>query len=473
MGLATNARWVGVSQIVKILIQAISLAVLARYIPPREYGLMAMATVVSNFANLLKDMGTSAAIIQSKNISGNFLNTIFAFNMVIGFGLMILVVFSARIVSLWFSEEALNAVLYAISPVFFASCSAIVHQAIEERNSNFKKVALIEMFSNFLGLMCAIFLAINGAGVYALVGQMLLTSIVSAVLYWYLSSWRPSSSFDRSDISSVLSFSGYLTAFNFVNYFSRNSDGFVVGKFLGSGALGIYSLAYRIMMFPLQSITFVSSRAMLPILSRGVGDIKYISSTYLNVISFIAFVSAPLMTGLYMLREPFIYYAFGTQWKDVPELLVWLAPVGFIQSVVSTAGSLLTALARTPMLFKLGVVGSVLQITSFFVGVGWGLKGVVACYFIANLINAILVLGSVFFVIKCDVFLMVRKLAAPIFSSFVMACLGFVFLLIFSADGIYGFIGAIIFMGFVYSALSFFTQNENLKKLYRLILAGR
>ncbi|WP_312651373.1 oligosaccharide flippase family protein, partial [Escherichia coli] len=85
---------------------------------------------------------------------------------------------------------------------------------------------------------------------------------ISSVGFWFVSNWTPSFSFDKKDINDVLNFSGNLTLFNLVNYFSRKSDNMIIGHYFSTSILGAYSLAYRIMLFPLQSLTSVASRSL-------------------------------------------------------------------------------------------------------------------------------------------------------------------------------------------------------------------
>ena len=95
------------------------------------------------------------------------------------------------------------------------------------------------------------------------------------------------------------------------------------------------------------------------------------------------------MAGLWLLREPFVLIALGPKWADVPIVLAWLAPVGLLQSMISTTGTVFMSTGRTDLLMRLGLLGSVLQVGSFFIGVHWGIEGVAACYLVANLLNGV------------------------------------------------------------------------------------
>ncbi|WP_342210888.1 oligosaccharide flippase family protein [Klebsiella quasipneumoniae] len=99
------------SQIFKVLTQIINLVYLAKIIPPEEYGLMAMAMVVFNFGVLLRDLGTSAAIIQRKELSDSLINTIFWLNLFMGIGLAAVVSIFSPVISDIYEQPKLTLVL--------------------------------------------------------------------------------------------------------------------------------------------------------------------------------------------------------------------------------------------------------------------------------------------------------------------------------------------------------------------------
>lgn len=383
----SNARWIGVAQIFRIGMQLVGLVVLARFLPPAEYGLMAMATVAINFASLLRDMGTAAAIVQKEDLNEDTTNTVFWLNIGLGLVLALILVIFSPVIADWFRAPRLVLVLLLLAIVFPVTSSAAVHQALLERESKFRILARIEVLSSLFALFTALILAYYGAGVLSLVGQALVAASLSAIQLWLSSRWRPQAKWSSSEFKSLLKFSGHLTGFTFINFFARNTDSLIIGRVLGSVALGVYSQAYKVMMFPLQSMTQVASRALFPIMSRQQNDINEMAKLYFRSLRTIAALTAPLMAGLWMLREPFVRLALGAQWDAVATILAWLAAVGFIQSLTSTTGSVFMATGRTDLLLRLGIIGTILQVTSFFIGVNWGIESVAICYLIANIVN--------------------------------------------------------------------------------------
>ncbi|MDZ4058012.1 MAG: oligosaccharide flippase family protein, partial [Polynucleobacter sp.] len=238
--------------------------------------------------------------------------------------------------------------------------------------------------------LLAIVAALAGAGPYSLAFQAVSVAAMSTLQLWRASRWRPNGWYwRRAEVKEIWGFSGGLIGFNVVNYFSRNADSMIIGRVLDAATLGAYSLAYRLMLFPVQNMTHVATRALYPVFSRNQHDTKEIGRIYVRTLGVISTITAPLMAGIFALSVQLVDVFLGRQWELVSTLLFWLAPVGFIQSLVSTTGAIFMSLNRTDLLLKLGFLSAILQVSGFVLGVQWGAEGVAKIYLIANVINAI------------------------------------------------------------------------------------
>lgn len=387
MSVLSNAKWNAVSQFLKMLVQVVNLIYLAKIIPPAQYGIMAMAVVVINLGVLLRDLGTSAALIQKKELSNPLINSIFWLNVLLGAFLCALVGCLAHPLSLLYQQPELVQVLILLGLTFPLSSCAATHLALLERDNQFKSISRVEVTSSVCSVIIAIILANCGFGVYSLVAQALIQNLVSALQFWQLSKWRPSLSYfiRICDIKEIFTFSTQLSLYNFINYFSRNTDSFIIGRYMSATILGQYNLAYRIMLFPLQSMTYVATRSLYPVLSRFQDDNKRIQATYLNTIFVVLALTAPLMTLIGYYSFPIIKIFFGEQWLKTAEILKWLAPTAIIQSVLSTTGAVFMVKNRTNIMLRLGVLNAVVMVSTFLCGVRFDITTFAEFYMFANI----------------------------------------------------------------------------------------
>lgn len=422
MSTISNARWVALSQAARVVSQLVSMTVLARLLAPEAYGLMALAAIVTNLAYLFRDMGTAAAVIQAKTVSPEMASTVHWTNAGLGLLIGILIAAGAPLMAQAFHEIELANVLYLLALVFPMTGLSVLHQALLERESKFSIVASAEVVAALAGLAVALLMAWRGAGVFSLVFQIIVATLVSTTMIVLRSTFRPGRHWSAREFKSIAGFSGNLSLFNVVLYFSRNADSMVIGRMLGTAALGVYSMAYRVMLFPLQNMTFVVSRVLYPIMSRKQDAVADVASLYLKAVGFIAFLTAPLMAGLFALREPFVDLMLGGKWHASAVILAWLAPVGFIQSLVSTTGTVLMARGQTGLMLRLGLLGAALQVAAFVVGARWGIEGVAAAYLAANILNALPALYFSGRVIGITLGALMRCIAPAVAASIFMAC---------------------------------------------------
>ncbi len=175
-----------------------------------------------------------------------------------------------------------------------------------------------------------------------------------------------------------------LTGFNFVNYFNRNFDNLLIGKFLGSVPLGYYNLAYRLLLFPLENISRVVGRAMFPSLSTIQEDKNKVAVAYIKSTRYIATLTFPLMVGLFIVAPQFISVIYGPQWENVVLLVRIFALLGIGQSIGTTVGWIYQACGRTDILFKWGILSVTVITGALIFGLRWGIEGVAIAYAIAS-----------------------------------------------------------------------------------------
>jgi PST family polysaccharide transporter len=360
--------------------QLVTTAILARLLSPNDFGLVGMATITTGFISIFSDLGTSAAIIQRKQISDSLVSTLFWVNGIIGLLASLILLLCAPLVARFYQEPRVTEVLRVLALTFIISGFSIAHKAILERNIAFDILAKIEIISVVLASIIGIGSAFFGFAVWSLVLQMLFSVSTTSILLWTKSHWKPQFVFCLSDLREVGSYSLNLTGFSIFNYFARNADYILIGRFLGSQELGYYTLAYRLMLYPLQNISSVIGRVMFPVLSQVQDDNVEFRRVYLKAIAKISLITFPLMTGLCVLAEPFVLTFFGQQWRPVIILLIILSPLGMIQSLATTVGFIYNVKGRTDWLFIWGIVTGFLAIISFVFGLQWGIIGVASAY---------------------------------------------------------------------------------------------
>ena len=382
----TGVKWVAIANVFTQILSVVSIIIFARLLSPDDFGTFAILMIFIGFLGIFSDMGTSAALIHIKNPSNSLLSSIFYFNIFIGFSLAVILMLLSESIATFFDNPQIRNMLYVISFNFIIVSFGVVQKAILQKNMNFKNLSLIQSVAMFLGVFIGILSAFSGLGVYSLIIQTLTTSIIGTILIWLYTSWRPEWIFSLKEIKQIWSYTANLSAFEFINYFATNADNFLIGKYLSTASLGVYSLAYKIMLYPLQNISRILMKVLFPAFSQLQDDNQAFKNAYLRVIFYISLITFPMMTGLMATNEILVDVLFGDKWQGLALLLLILAPSGMLRSIYTTVGIIFMAKGNTAMQFKLGTVNAILTVLGFIIGLKWGVIGIALSYLIVNLI---------------------------------------------------------------------------------------
>ncbi len=376
--------WNAAAQLSVQAAQFVTAVAVARLLSPQEFGLMGMVLVFTGFAAIFYDMGLGAALIQRRDLSERHVNSVFWINAGMGTLLTILFIAGAPLISWFFGEPPLRWLTVAVSLAIIPSALSVAHIALIDKALNFRARFRIETISTLASGAVAVFLALNGMGVWSLVGQSLVLAATRFVLTWRMSRWRPAWSFDTTASRELFKFSRNLLGNSAVQYWGRNIDRLILGRFMGSLGLGLYSLAFRSITLPLDLTTNVTNAVMFPAFSVIQGDIATLKRVYLQSTRMIALVTFPVMMGLADLAEPIVLLLYGNQWRASIGVIQVLAFSGMAQSVYNTAGWLFLSQGRTDIVIRLGVYATVVRACGAAAGIPWGIMGVAWAYLVGS-----------------------------------------------------------------------------------------
>jgi O-antigen/teichoic acid export membrane protein len=234
-------RWTGISQIVNQTIRMIISVILARLLSPEDFGMLAMASVVSGFFMVLQYFGAGGVVVQRKNITQRLVSSLFMLNIGLSTILFTALLAIAPLLASIYHSPQLVPIIRALGIGSVFTVVASIPTAILNRRLRFDQLALISFFGSLTQGVVAITLAALGFKVWALVYANIATSIVSVVSTWWLAGWRPQMLFHWGDIKEVLDYCLHQAGTGFINYFVDDSDKFILGKWLGDRNLGFYT----------------------------------------------------------------------------------------------------------------------------------------------------------------------------------------------------------------------------------------
>jgi O-antigen/teichoic acid export membrane protein len=358
--------------------------ILARLLTPREYGLAAMALVFSSLVLVVSDLGLGAALVQRPTITEPDRSTVFWTSVFIGLGLTALGFLLSGAVASLFGEPSVQPMFAVLSVTFLIMALGRAQAALFQREMNFRAISIRGITATLVGGSVGVAAAAMGFGAWSLIAQHITIAAASTVLLWTFSPWWPQLTFSRKSLRDLGGFSLNVSGARIVEYLNASSDKLLIGKFLGSSALGIYSIAYNIVLIPLTGLLVAVRDTLFPALSRIQDDRNRLAAGWLRSTRLLAAISMPAMLSLVVVAPDFVVVVLGEQWEQAVPILQILALAGIVQSISAVAGTVLTAVDRTHVLLRFSLVEVAFVVIGIGVGLRWGIIGVAAAYTIVT-----------------------------------------------------------------------------------------
>ena len=342
------ARWTTVSTVLRAVLQILQVAVLARFLAPKEYGLMAMVSVVLSYAGLFSDMGLSTAFVQRQEISHEERSSLYWLSVAIGAILMFLVMAASPAAAMFFHEPELLPLMMLVATNFLVVSLGQQLKMDAEKSLDFFPVAMVEISSAVLGFSFAVTTAWLNWGVYALVAASMVSTWIAMLLSWVMlaKGWRPSWRMHWSEVQWFVRFGAGMVLNNVINHVNATIDLLIGGRLLGASQLGFYSVPRTMIMQVQSMVNPVITRVAFPLIASIQHDKSRAREVFLKTRNMTASVNAPIYVALAVFAPEIVFIVLGPKWGEVPPVMRVLALWGMLRSFGSPVGSMLFGLGH-------------------------------------------------------------------------------------------------------------------------------
>jgi len=391
----TGALWTVSLVVGRHAISMAATAVLARLLSASDYGLIGMVMTLTAFFEVFSDIGLSWATIQRQEITRAQVDNLFWINVTAGGVFWGVCALCGPLLNTFYREPHLSSIAALLGAGFLLSSLTVQPMALLRRRMQFKSLSVIEITAHAAASIFAVVLVFHGFGYWALVAQALAAQLMLAILLFACSSYRPSLPSYNSEMRGVITFGSYLAAYGLVNYFARNLDNVLVGRFWGAEQLGYYSRAYFLMMLPALITTGCLTGVIVPALCALWQEGERMGQTYRHAVRVVAGLGFPLAVGLAVTAPETVRLIYGERWAPVVPILFWLSIAGVFQPVYTTMGWLFVSSGKSREMFAFGVAAALILSFGFFIGVLWGPIGVAISY--AILMTFVVTIPALYF----------------------------------------------------------------------------
>lgn len=352
-----------------VFFNLIATAILARVLSAEDFGIVAVIVVFTNFFALLSDMGLGAGVIQNKGLSQEDINNIFSFTFYLALLLMGIFIICSWPIS-WFYKNAVYVPIggmLSIS-VFFNTLNMIPNAKLL-RDKQFLLIGIRTVVVALGSYFCTVLLALLGWGYYALVFQSVSASFFHFIFDYYHSGIRLKFTFSFKSVKKILGYSFYHFGYDLLNYFGRNLDNLLTGKFFGPVALGYYSKGYNLMLYPVNYLTYVITPALHPILSEHQNNKRYIYDTYIRVFKVLSLLGTYISVFCFFSSKEIVLIFYGEKWAEVIPCIQYLSLSIWFQMTASSCTGIFKSLGNTRLRFLSGAIYVPIQIICIIIGI--------------------------------------------------------------------------------------------------------
>ena len=370
---AKGVIWSAVERFSTQGIQFVFGIVLARLLTPADYGVIAMLTIFLAVSQTFIDSGFSNAIIRKIDRTEEDMSTMFFFNIGMSLVCYAVIFLIAPFVASFYNMPELTLILRVLAIKNIIQAFNVVQTTKLTIKIDFKKQAKISMCCAIFSGIVGIVFAYMGYGVWALVIQALLGTLLISILYWVIVRWRSTCLFSKKSFQYMFSFGSKLLISGILDTIYNNIYPLVIGKFYTPAQLGSYSKAEHFAQFPSLNIMRILQRVSYPVLSSLQNEPERLRSNYLKFLNYSAIIIFPLMMGLLALSKPMTLLLLTDRWEDMIFLLQLLCIALMWYPVHAINLNMLQVLGRSDLFLKLEIIKKITGIVILIATLPFGI----------------------------------------------------------------------------------------------------
>ena len=373
-----GAWWMFISTVITSIVQLLRLSVLTHYLQKADFGIVAIITFVLGLTYTFTDLGFSSAIIYKQDLERKDFSSLFWIQLIVFSILYIAISLISPIIADFYTEPSISYLMPLTLLDLLLQGIGKLYDSVLQKEFKFKEIALRNIFASVTSLIFAYIFAINGAGIYSLILSTLLNTTILNVTNFILGQKQFPIAFyiNLKKSSSLMKVGFYLTGTQILDYLSSKLDVMIIGKFLGTEALGIYNLSKEILYKVIILINTIGNKVSLPLLAKAQNDISLLSSYYKKILHILTSINIPIIGIIFVLSLPIVELLYGNDYIESATVISILSLWAIISCIANPQGLLTVATGRTNLSFNYTIVRIIISLPIVIVSSMLSLKAI-------------------------------------------------------------------------------------------------
>lgn len=301
----------------KVLCQVVSFGisvVLARILLPSDYGVVAICSMFLILTGIFIDGGLGTALIQKKNADDLDFCTVFYSGMVLSIVVYIAVFFAAPLIADFFKNKQITSVIRVLALAMPIGTLSGVQNAFVSRQMIFKRFFYSSLIGTFASGAVGLGMALTGFGVWALVGQNLVSTITNTLVLFCIIEWHPKLRFSYERFKVLFSFGWKMAIVNVLTTFFYQLKGYVIGYKYSATQLAYYNRGEGLPGILYNNINGTISDVLFPALSQLQDDKDALRRALSRAMRISSFFLMPALFGLAAISNNLVIIIFSEKW---------------------------------------------------------------------------------------------------------------------------------------------------------------
>ncbi|HMQ49154.1 MAG TPA: lipopolysaccharide biosynthesis protein [Saprospiraceae bacterium] len=388
-------KWTASTAILSALLNVVKILVLIRLLEEKDFGMAALSGVFINLGLMLQEAGLSAAVVQKQDQTEEQLSSIFWLNTLAGVFLFLLIFPLGWALAWFYAEPALLGLSFAFGLSFLFNGPGAHYKALLQRNMQFKWLGLSDFWGKVAALVCSLILAWKGWGAYAiLLGLTAHYATSSLFCLWKgRALFHLQGHFSWRNLQGHLEFAGKHLAERLGTHLVYQLDVLIIGKCLGTDALGVYDVFKRLLLRFSNIITQAVEKVAYPVLSRFQNRLKVVRQVYFDMLGALCVFQLPLFFLLVVWAYPVVKFVFGESYLQYVDIFRWVCLLVAALFISNPADTLLLSLNRIEKWLYANLLFALPLTVGIVAGCRDGLEGAVLAQVVLQWGFALLTLG--------------------------------------------------------------------------------
>ncbi len=384
--IASGAALISSINIIRLLLQTLSIPLLAHFLSPEDYGLSAIAMPIISFGMMLAQSGLGTSLVRADKNEVKAWHSCFWIS--IGFGLILTAIVAAAspLVGILANDARMGPILAALAFTIAVQTASVIPSAALQQNCRYGTTATIEIISLVTGICVAILCAIDGLGVWSLIWQQLSSCLARTILTTVASPYRCRAVFCISSAKSHLIFGWHILGANMALFVGRSIESIFIGRLLGPSALGIYSMAYQLAKIPFLLVGGPIQYVIYPHIT----DIKHnpdkLNSLFLLTTRLVASILIPSVGLAIFASETIFNFMLPEAWSHAATIFKIIAPAATLQALVGVTNTFLMGIGRTEIQIRLAAQSALIGLVGVLLSAWYGLTAMSITYSIFSIV---------------------------------------------------------------------------------------